>query len=180
MAWTLCKRLSAFFVKASGDNGKKIYTTKEGLSVFVYRSDLLKAKADCIVCPSNIYLVEHTEGAAVHIFKAAGKDTMRALCCDYLKQRGAVHVGQAITTAAGKLPFKHVIHAICPRWSDYKTNSVREVRKCATDLTSTVTSCFLEGENLGVKSLVLPCLSSGKSPFCLSQYHLFKSSISNC
>lgn len=162
-----------FFVEAFGGIGRKTYKTKEGLNVFVYRSNLLNAKADCIVCPSNTNLGGHKHGAAVDIFKAAGEDTMRALCCDYLKQHGAVHVGQAIVTAGGKLPFKHIIHAICAKWDDYKTSSVDEVRRCATNLTLTVKSCFHEGEKLGVKSLGLPCLSSGKSRFCFVQYYLF-------
>ena len=37
----------------------------------------------------------------------------------YIADNGALPIGSCCVTSAGKLPYKHVIHTVGPRWDDY-------------------------------------------------------------
>ncbi|XP_053388562.1 protein mono-ADP-ribosyltransferase PARP14-like [Mercenaria mercenaria] len=98
------------------------FVTSENIEIKVYSADILSSlPVDCIVNAANINLA-HGGGVAKAIAKAGGKDLTQE-GHDYLKSHGKLKVGEACYTKAGQLPYKLVIHAVGPCWSDYAPHS---------------------------------------------------------
>jgi len=64
-------------------------------------------KTDSLIFPANNYLWMGNDVSGL-VKKQAG-DNVEKLALEY----GSVSIGEAITTKGGKLPTKHLIHAIC-------------------------------------------------------------------
>jgi O-acetyl-ADP-ribose deacetylase (regulator of RNase III) len=79
----------------------------------VVRGDLLEEPADAIVNAANGHLA-HGGGIAGIISRAAGP-ALQGESDRIVRERGPFPSGSAVATAAGKLPFKAVIHAVGPR-----------------------------------------------------------------
>ena len=63
-------------------------------------------------------------------------------------------VGQAMSSEAGSLPCKKIIHAVGPRWSGGKSEEVWLLRRC-------IESCFEEMKALKLHSITIPPISTG-------------------
>ncbi len=125
--------------------------TFAGGAVFeVVIGDLLAQPVDAIVNAANGHLA-HGGGVAAAIARAAGSALVEE--GDRLvAERGAVPVGEAVVTTAGRLPYKGVVHAVGPRLGEGD-----EERK----LVSALHSAFARAAERGFSSLAFPAVSSG-------------------
>lgn len=130
------------------------FITQEGLAVFVYVGHILKLNVDYIVSASNERLL-HDGGLACVISTAAGI-TFQQESADYVKRYGCLAVTECCTTSAGTLPYKGVIHAVGPKWNDY-----RDKNQCEKSLFQTILNCLHEAEKKNVKAIAIPAISSG-------------------
>jgi O-acetyl-ADP-ribose deacetylase (regulator of RNase III) len=69
-----------------------------------------------------------------------------------LDKLGGAEVGDAVSTAAGKLKAKHIIHAVGPTFQEQDTEA---------KLKKTTESVLALAEKLGVERLALPAMGSG-------------------
>ena len=69
-----------------------------------------------------------------------------------LAERGPVPTGEAVTTGAGKLPARYIIHAVGPRFREADMEE---------KLLGTLESCFQRAEEVGARSLALPAMGAG-------------------
>ena len=129
-------------------------TTKSGIKVSVYKTDITKLPVDAIANAANEHL-SHGGGVAYAISRAAGFD-LEDECQDYLRSHGPLEVMGVVATTAGSLPCKKVLHAVGPRWSDYQDKGV-----CQQHLTDTVYNCLQRAEAVQAQSIALPSISSG-------------------
>ena len=135
------------------------YKTQEGIKVFVYVANILRLPVDCIVNAANATL-QHGGGIAAVIERAAGYDLTRE-GDRHTKANGPVPVGMAFTTTAGNLPYDCVIHAVGPRWGDYRPHTLQNVKQCESLLQNAILSSFKEAEMRNLKTIALPAISSG-------------------
>lgn len=84
--------------------------------LFVAVKDIFGAPTDAIVNPANGGL-SHGGGLAAAIALAAG-ETMEQECDEIIRKMGRVPQTHAVLTAAGRLPYKYIIHAVGPRMGD--------------------------------------------------------------
>lgn len=87
-----------------------------GTELLVGVKDIFGAPTDVIVNPANGGLT-HGGGLAAAIALAAG-ETMEQQCDEIIQRIGRVPQTQAVLTTAGRLPYKHIIHAVGPRMGD--------------------------------------------------------------
>lgn len=132
--------------------------TTEGLSIKVYVGSITRLNVDCIVNTANEHLM-HGGGVAAAISDAAGNQFNQE-SAQYIKDNGPIPVGRYCVTSAGKLPYKHVIHTVGPRWSDYT-----DKEKCLQDLQKSVIVTFEKADELNMKSIAIPAISSGNAHF---------------
>ncbi|GCB65969.1 hypothetical protein scyTo_0011934 [Scyliorhinus torazame] len=86
-----------------------------GLYIFICLDDLTKHKVDVVVNSANEYL-KHDCGLARTLARTAGPEFVTE-SVKIVQEHGAVPVGSAVVTGAGKLPCKMVIHAVGPIWN---------------------------------------------------------------
>ena len=121
-----------------------------GRALEVVAGNLLEEPVDAIVNAANGHLA-HGGGVAAAIARAAGPALVEE--GDVLvRERGEVPVGEAVTTTAGDLPFKGVIHAVGP----YQGQGEEEER-----LEKALRSAFLRAHEQGWASVSFPAVSSG-------------------
>jgi O-acetyl-ADP-ribose deacetylase len=114
------------------------------------RSNLLDESVDAIANAANGHLA-HGGGVAGVISRAAGPALQQE--SDLLIQRqGPVPTGTAVVTAAGKLPFKGVIHAVGPRQGEGDEEA---------KLFRALVSAFACAKERGWSSVAFPAVSSG-------------------
>jgi len=121
-----------------------------GRAFEVVTRDLLEESVDAIVNAANGHLA-HGGGVAAAIARAAGpvleEDGDRIVA-----ERGPIPVGEAVVTAAGRLPFKGVIHAVGPH-----QGLGREEER----LVQALQAAFLRAHERGWASIAFPAVSSG-------------------
>ena len=132
--------------------------TTEGLSIKVYVGSITCLSVDCIVNAANERPMHGTKVAAA-ISDAAGYQFDQE-SAQYIKDNGPVPIGSCCVTSAGKLPYKHVIHTVGPRWGEYT-----DKEKCLQDLQKSVMVTFEKADELDMKSIAIPAISSGNANF---------------
>ena len=132
--------------------------TTEGLSIKVYVGSITRLSVDCIVNAANEHLM-HGGGVAAAISEAAGYQFDQE-SQKYIADNGPIPVGSCCVTSAGKLSYKHVIHTVGPRWGDYT-----DKRRCLQDLQQSVMVTFKKADELNMKSIAIPAISSGNAHF---------------
>ena len=93
---------------------------------------------------------------AYAIAKAAGF-SLESEGEDYIQRNGPLKVTEVVVTTAGSLPCMKVLHAVGPRWSDYKDKTL-----CQQHLADTVYNCLHTADSMQIASLAVPSISSGK------------------
>ncbi|XP_053406843.1 uncharacterized protein LOC123546491 [Mercenaria mercenaria] len=150
----------------------RVYTHRN-IVVKVYEANILDVPVDGIVNAGNENL-QHCGGIANAIAKAAGiglKKECESLIRD---NKGPLDVASVVCTSAGSLSFKCILHAVGPRWSDYKPITKISLKQCERELKETVIRCFKMAEDKELETVALPTISSGifKVPkdVCAIQY----------
>ena len=127
------------------------------ISVNVYQGSVLDVKADAVVNAANEAL-SHGAGVAYAICSAAGDEFEKA-CQSKLKilQR-SLKTTEVIETTPGNLKdkFSWILNAVGPRWDKYLDKT-----HCLFDLRKTVVNILLKAEEMQLRSLVMPAISSG-------------------
>ncbi|KAJ0389813.1 hypothetical protein P43SY_010834 [Pythium insidiosum] len=117
--------------------------------------DLTTATTGAIVNPANEEL-SHGGGLAREIVQRAG-DIVRSQSQKYIEKHGKLPLGHAMSTKAGKLPCRAVIHTVGPRIPRRELPTAEHA--CA--LRSAVSNVLLECERLGLESIAIPGISTG-------------------
>uniref|UniRef100_W5M6V2 Poly [ADP-ribose] polymerase n=1 Tax=Lepisosteus oculatus TaxID=7918 RepID=W5M6V2_LEPOC len=125
----------------------------DGVAITVCKADICQYPADAVVNASNENL-QHIGGLALALLKAAGHQ-LQDLCDQHIRRNGPLKPGDAVITDAGRLPCKHVIHAVGPRFGD--TDSRRAV--CL--LKRAVKESLRLAETHNCSSIAIPAISSG-------------------
>lgn len=131
------------------------------LWVKVYSGSVLQMNSydiSCIVNAANERL-EHGGGLAGQIAYEAGEDFTQE-CVRYIKKYKLLAETKPLTTCAGKLPFKKVIHIVGPivnggYATDYHKRSLKE----------SVKNCIIEAQDRKLESLAIPGISCGTFGF---------------
>jgi O-acetyl-ADP-ribose deacetylase (regulator of RNase III) len=134
------------------------FTTKSGMKVSVYKTDITRLPVEVIVNAANEQLAHHG-GVAFAISTAAGfalEDEGR----DHIRTNGPLKVSEVVATTAGNLPCKKVLHAVGPRWADYKDKGL-----CEKVLADTVYNCLVKAHSMNFTSMAIPSISSGIACF---------------
>lgn len=105
---------------------------------------------DAIVNAANSQL-EHGGGVAAVIARAGGTE-LRDASRDHVRAQGPVPAGEAVTTTAGDLPHRGVIHAVGPRQGEGNEHE---------KLASAVATALLRADENGWTSVAFPAISAG-------------------
>jgi O-acetyl-ADP-ribose deacetylase (regulator of RNase III) len=126
----------------------KILETKviDSCTVRAVLGDLTCEKVDAVVNAANRHLA-HGGGLAGAIVRAGG-----SIIQDESTELAPVEVGGVVSTSAGTLPCRWVIHAVGPRWGEGDEEA---------KLRSAVTASLNEAHRLGARSVALPAISTG-------------------
>ncbi|OWZ20774.1 hypothetical protein PHMEG_0004770 [Phytophthora megakarya] len=125
-----------------------------GPQLLVMQGDLTACKADAIINAANTHLM-HGGGLAGAIVAKGGGSIQRE-SDEWVKDHGPLKVGDAVTTAAGDLPCKHVIHTVGPN-----IGTKEPTAEDSTLLRRAVWSALLEADRLELKSVAVPGISTG-------------------
>ena len=118
----------------------------------LWQGDITKFPADAIVNAANSRLIGGggVDGA---IHRAGGPSIMAEL--DGIRSRtGGCPTGSAVLTGAGKLPARHVLHAVGPVYRDGKHGEPEL-------LTSCYRTCLQMAQENGAKTVSFPSISTG-------------------
>lgn len=119
-------------------------------SLSVTLGSIVDEDVDAIVNAANSRL-EHGGGVAAVIAGAAGSK-LREASRERVRSEGEVPVGGAVTTTAGELSHRGVIHAVGPRQGEGDEEE---------KLASAVATSLLRAHEEGWRSVALPAISAG-------------------
>jgi O-acetyl-ADP-ribose deacetylase (regulator of RNase III) len=125
-------------------------------SIKIVRGNIVNVTTEAIVNPANNNLMPGG-GANKMIFYAAGDKLIES--CSKFKY---CETGKAIYTQGFNIPAKYIIHAVGPYWHGGYNNE-------AQDLASCYISIMKIAESLGLKSLAIPALCTGRGGYPLDE-----------
>jgi O-acetyl-ADP-ribose deacetylase len=120
----------------------------------IVKGDITSLRCDAIVNAANDHL--WMGGGVAGAIKRSGGDEIEREAV----RQGPIPVGEAIATGAGRLPCRHVIHAVT--MGQDLTTSERAIR-------SATRSALRLADRLGAESVALPALGTGVGGFPLEQ-----------
>lgn len=119
----------------------------------VHEGDITALDVDAVVNAANSHLAAGS-GVCGAIRRAGGEEIFDE-CDRIVAEHGPVAVGDAAITGGGRLPARHVIHAVGPVWSG--RDAELEDRRLA--------SCYRESLRLaaeaGLRTIAFPSISTG-------------------
>ncbi|XP_040897571.1 protein mono-ADP-ribosyltransferase PARP14-like isoform X2 [Toxotes jaculatrix] len=127
--------------------------TSSRVVVSVSKADICSLSVDAVVNAANEEL-QHIGGVALALLKAAGPQ-LQKISNDYISKNGHLRPGDAITTDAGNLPCRYVIHAVGPRFSD------SDKRTSVSRLKLAVKESLKQAAMVNCSTVALPAISSG-------------------
>ncbi|XP_043929618.1 protein mono-ADP-ribosyltransferase PARP14-like [Protopterus annectens] len=130
-----------------------------GILIAVYKDNLCHHKVDVVVNASNEDL-KHIGGLAGALLDAAGP-SLQTECNKLVKEKGSLKPGDVVITESGRLPCKHVIHAVGPRWNS------SDPEKCKYLLKKVIKNTLNLATEYFHKSIAIPAISSGIFSFPL-------------
>lgn len=123
--------------------------------IVVAKGDLTAANVDAIVNAANSSLL-HGGGLAGAIVRNGG-ESIQHESSQWIQRHGQLPVGSAMSTAAGALPCKHVIHTVGPNVSHLPAPTPKHVQQ----LRSAVWNALVEADRLQLESIAIPGISTG-------------------
>jgi O-acetyl-ADP-ribose deacetylase (regulator of RNase III) len=123
-----------------------------GRRIMLREGDITRVAVDAIVNAANSALAGGggVDGA---IHRAGGPEIMREL--DGIRQKiGRCPTGSAVATGAGRLPAKHVFHAVGPVWRDGRHGEPDLLASCYR-------KCLELAEEHGASTVSFPAISTG-------------------
>ncbi|XP_036600120.1 protein mono-ADP-ribosyltransferase PARP14-like [Trichosurus vulpecula] len=161
---TICLQEDIIDSSGGSTDGQKVHcriTLESGILLTVQKGDLTQFSADVVVNAANEDL-KHYGGLAAALSEAAGPDLQRD-CDQIIQELGKIPPGHAVVSAAGQLPYKQVIHAVGPRWTQEHAD------RCVQLLKNAITECLYLAALDGHTSIAIPPLSSGEFGFPLKE-----------
>ncbi|TSM60564.1 Poly [ADP-ribose] polymerase 9 [Bagarius yarrelli] len=137
----------------------------KNLNVSVWKDDLTKHKVDAVVNAANEDL-SHGAGLAGALSRVGGP-MIQKWSKDLVRKYGKVSTGSVISTKAGNLPCKMIIHAVGPCLSLNPT--VEELSKASELLQETVQNILKRANSENLQSVAIPAISSGIFNFPLTK-----------
>ena len=128
------------------------WTSTSGRKLVLQEGDITRVAADAIVNAANSALAGGggVDGA---IHRAGGPEIMRELD-GIRRQIGRCATGSAVVTGAGKLPAKHVFHAVGPVYRDGSHGEPELLASCYR-------KCLALAEERAIESISFPSISTG-------------------
>lgn len=127
--------------------------TATGVLVSVSKANICSLRVDAVVNAANEEL-QHTGGVALALLQAAGPD-LQKISDKYIAKNGHLRTGDAVVTDAGKLPCKHIVHTVGPRFFNH------DLKKSVSLLSLAVKQSLTEAEKVNCSTVALPAISSG-------------------
>lgn len=121
-----------------------------GAILRLVHGDLTQERVDAIVNAANARLA-HGGGVAGAIVRRGGV-TIQQESDAWVRQHGPVTHDRPAITGAGRLPCRHVIHAVGPVWGEGDEDN---------KLQAAVTGALLLADERNLTSLALPAISTG-------------------
>ncbi len=128
----------------------RIVITMNNTTLELVEGDITDLDVEAIVNAANEDLV--LGGGVAGTIKRRGGPSVQEEC----RRIGSTGVGTAVITGAGKMKFRHVIHAVGPRMGEGD-----EDRK----LSAAVRSSLALADRHGLKSVAIPAISTGNFGF---------------
>jgi putative ATPase len=122
-----------------------------GRRIEVVHGDITQEQVDVVVNAANRRLA-HGGGVAGAIVRRGGRSIQQESNA-WIETHGPLPIGGAAMTGAGRLPARHVIHAVGPIWRD-EGDEPDLLRKA-------VQSALALADAHGLHSISLPAISSG-------------------
>jgi O-acetyl-ADP-ribose deacetylase (regulator of RNase III) len=114
--------------------------------------DITRETTDAIVNAANEELLPG--GGVCGAIHRAGGPEIATECRAITSLRGDLRAGEAVATTGGQLPVQKIIHAVGPKWKDGNSGE-------AADLTSCYREAIRIADELGLKSVSFPSISTG-------------------
>ena len=128
----------------------RIVIPMNGTRLELVEGDITELDVEAIVNPANEQLL--LGGGVAGFIREKGGPSVQEEC----KRIGSLPTGKAVITGAGKMKFKHVIHAVGPKMGEGD-----EDRK----LSSAVREALALADRHGLKSMAIPAISTGNYGF---------------
>ena len=128
----------------------RIVITMNNTTLELVEGDITDLDVEAIVNAANEILV--LGGGVAGTIKRRGGPSVQEEC----RRIGSTGVGTAVITGAGKMKFRHVIHAVGPKMGEGD-----EDRK----LSAAVRSSLALADRHGLKSVAIPAISTGNYGF---------------
>ncbi|CAK8697164.1 unnamed protein product [Clavelina lepadiformis] len=125
------------------------------VTVRVIKNDITTHATDAIVNASNKELELRNAGVSGSIFNKVGKAIQQEMTIQKRKIGRELAPGCAVTTTAGSLPCKKVIHAVGPMWHSSSESWAEQSLKDA------IKACLSEADQFNLKSIAIPAISCG-------------------
>ena len=114
----------------------------------IVHGDITQVETDVIVNAANTTL-KHGGGVALAIAKAGGKEIQRES-----DKIGFCPIGRAVTTSAGKLSYKYIIHVPTIDWKKRQKATLKDVYNGAV-------AALKIAKEKQIKSIAFPLLGAG-------------------
>ena len=121
-----------------------------GQTLQIVRGDITTEEVDAIVNAANEHL-QHGGGVAWAISRRGGP-TIQQESDEWIRTKGTVSHAHPAWTSGGRLPAKYVIHAVGPVWGEGEEEA---------KLTAAVSGSLRVADELGLKSIAMPAISTG-------------------
>ena len=126
--------------------------TGEPERIRLLRGDITRVDADAIVNAANAGLAPG--GGVCGAIHFAGGPSLAAECRAIVTERGPLSAGETVMTGGGRLPARHVIHAVGPVWHGGRSGE-------AGTLARTYRSAIAVADAAGLTSVAFPSISTG-------------------
>lgn len=124
--------------------------------IYVVAGDITELPAEALVNAADKTL-KHNGGLAKALVQKGGR-SIQEECTDHIQRNGHMQEGQVYCSAAGKLPFSAIVHAVGPKWIDGKSKEEDKLYEC-------ITNCLMNASRKRIASIAFPAVSSGTYKF---------------